>query len=148
MTVPYAGATSGAKARDDIIKILRIFGCESVGFMDEFETKTLILQFTHRGKNVQLKASAQGWATAYLQENPWTDRRRLTEFEWEERALRQGTIAVNSILRDWIKGQVTAMETGILTFNHIFMPHMLADDGRTMLEHVEETMLKIEGPEE
>jgi hypothetical protein len=30
--------------------------------------------------------------------------------------LRQGQVAVNSILRDWIKGQVTAVECGILSF--------------------------------
>jgi hypothetical protein len=29
-------------------------------------------------------------------------------------ALDQGLIAVNSILRDWVKGQITAIETGIL----------------------------------
>lgn len=33
-TVPYAGATSGASARDEVTKVLRRFGCDSVGFMD------------------------------------------------------------------------------------------------------------------
>ena len=37
----------------------------------------------------------------------------------------QGHIAVNSILRDWIKGQVTAIECGILSFEAVFMPFML-----------------------
>lgn len=35
MSIPYAGATSGVKARDEITKMLQRFGCESVGFMDE-----------------------------------------------------------------------------------------------------------------
>ncbi len=43
-------------------------------------------------------------------------------------------IAVNSILRDWIKGQVVAIETGILTFDHVFLPYMLTHDGRTVAE--------------
>jgi len=30
--------------------------------------------------------------------------------DWEQSALAQGHVAVNSILRDWIKGQVTAIE--------------------------------------
>jgi hypothetical protein len=34
-SVPYASATTGAKARDEVITILRRFGCESVGFMDD-----------------------------------------------------------------------------------------------------------------
>jgi len=37
MTTPYDRATSGAAARDEITKLLRRFGCDSVGFMDDFE---------------------------------------------------------------------------------------------------------------
>ena len=135
MTLPYANASSGLKAREEILKILRRFGCESVGFMDEFETKTVILAFVWRGQNVQLRASAQGWATAYLKENPWSSRRWNNRHDWEQKALDQGMIAVNSILRDWVKGQITAIETGILTFEHVFMPYMLMADGRPLLEH-------------
>lgn len=136
MTIPYATASSGLKAREEIQKILRHFGCESVGFMDQFDTKTVILAFTRGGRQIQLRASAQGWANAYLRENPWTDRRHSTKHEWEQAALDQGMIAVNSILRDWVKGQVTAIETGILVFDHIFMPFMLAADGRPLIEHM------------
>ena len=49
--------------------------------------------------------------TLYLRENPWHTRRRCNEAEWEQKALEQGMIAVNSILRDWVRGQVTAIET-------------------------------------
>jgi hypothetical protein len=48
-------------------------------------------------------------------------------------ALEQGHVAVNSILRDWIKGQVTAVECGILSFEAVFMPYMLTSDGRRPL---------------
>lgn len=137
MNLPYATASSGSKAREEILKILRHFGCESVGFMDQFDTKTLILAFTWRERNVQLKASAQGWANAYLKENPWTHRRQSTQAEWEQRAIEQGMVAVNSVLRDWIKGQVTAIETGILTFEHVFLPYMLMHDGRPLIEHAQ-----------
>jgi len=142
MTIPYATASSGLKAREQIQKILRHFGCESVGFMGEFTTKTVILAFTWNGRAIQLRASAQGWANAYLRENPWTDRRYSTEHEWEQRALDQGMIAVNSILRDWVKGQVTAIETGILTFEHVFMPWILAADGRPLIEHAMKALPK------
>lgn len=134
MTLPYANATSGTAARGEIVKILKRFGCESVGFMDEFEDHALLLAFKWRGRNVQLRATAQGWANAYLRENPWSSRRHYDKHEWVQRALEQGMIAVNSILRDWVKGQVTAIETGILTFDHIFLPYMLTADGRPLLE--------------
>ena len=135
MTLPYTTARSGLKAREEIIKILKRFGCESVGFMDEFETKSVLLAFSCRGRQVQLRASAQGWANAYLKEKPWTDRMHRGLGEYEIDALNQGMIAVNSILRDWVKGQMTAIETGILQFDHVFMPYTLAADGRPLLEH-------------
>lgn len=134
MVMPYENASSGAKARDEILKILQRFGCESVGFMDEFTTHTLLLAFTWNGRNLQLRASAQGWANAWLKENEWSTRRYLDEHEWEQKALNQGLIAVNSILRDWVKGQVTAIETGILTFEHVFFPYMLGNDGIPIIE--------------
>ncbi len=137
MTIPYQGATSGVKARGEISKLLQNFGCESVGFMDNHAKKELMLVFTHRGRNVQLTASAKGWAAAYLKENPYTFRRKGTKEQYEEKALKQGLVALNSILRDWVKGQVTAIETGILSFDHVFMPYMVLQDGRTVLEHAQ-----------
>ena len=35
-SIPYAAATTGLKAREEISKVLRRFGCESIGFMDDF----------------------------------------------------------------------------------------------------------------
>lgn len=140
MTLPYEKATSGMKAREEIARILQRFGAESVGFMDEFGTKSVLLAFSLRGQQVQLRASAAGWANAYLKQNPWSSRRRYSQTEWEEKALRQGMIAVNSILRDWVKGQITAIETGIMSFEAVFMPHMLANDGRPMIEHAKQLL--------
>jgi hypothetical protein len=77
----------------------------------------------------------------YLRENPWTSRRRGTRQEHEQAALRQGHIAVNSILRDWIKGQVTAVECGILSFESVFLPYMLTADGRPLLDRIREMEL-------
>jgi hypothetical protein len=146
-SIPYAGAQSGAAARDEITKVLRRFGCESVGFIDDFEKHEVLLAFTHRGRQMQLRASAKGWAQMYLRENPWTDRRKSTKQEHEQSALRQGHVAVNSILRDWIKGHVTAVECGILSFEAVFLPYMLTADGRPLVERISETEL-LPKPEE
>jgi hypothetical protein len=141
MTVPYASATSGARARDEITAILRRFGCESVGFMDNFADQELVLAFIHRGRQIQLKASGKGWAALYLREHPWSRRSGKKQHEYEGRALRQGMIAINSILRDWVKGQVTAVECGMLSFEAVFMPHMLTNDGRPLHERIVETKM-------
>lgn len=140
MPIPYEGATSGAKAREEVVKILRRFGCERVGFMDEFAEQAVLLAFEHRGRPIQLRASAKGWAAAYLREHPWTAKRRCTKQEWEAKALRQGMIAVDSILRDWVKGQVTAIETGILSFEAVFLPYMLGSDGRPLYERAQQLL--------
>jgi hypothetical protein len=125
------------KAREETRKILQHFGCDAVGFMDEYSTGTLVLAFTLQGRSIQFRASAQGWATAYLQENPWSPQRKLNREEWKQKALQQGMIAVNSIIRDWVKGQVTAVETGVLTFEEVFMPYVLLPSGKTLLEHIQ-----------
>lgn len=138
---PYATATSGANARGEIVRILQRFGCESVGFMDDFANHAVILAFTHRGRPVQLKASAKGWAQMYLKENPWSHRKRGNRVDWEQAALRQGQVAINSILRDWVKGQITAVECGILSFEAVFMPYMLTDDGRPVYERISQLNL-------
>lgn len=139
--VPYESATSGAAARDEVVKILRRFGCESVGFMDDFGDHSVLLAFTHRGRQIQLKASAKGWAQMYLKAKPWSTSMRVTCQQHEQRALQQGLIAVNSILRDWVKGQVTAVECGILSFEAVFMPYILTSDGRPLIERVQEAKL-------
>lgn len=150
MSIPYASATSGENARSEITKILRRFGCESIGFMDDYDKGDVILAFTHRGRAVQLRASAKGWAAIYLKANPYNGYRRRTRHDYEREVLGQGQIAVNSILRDWVKGQVTAVECGILSFEAVFMPYMLTNDGRSLSERLAETGLMnkmLEGPD-
>lgn len=141
MGVPYATASSGASARDEITKVLRRFGCDSVGFMDDFDKHEVLLAFGHRGRSIQLRASAKGWAQMFLKQQPYSHRRRISRVDYERAALAQGHVAVNSILRDWIKGQMTAVECGILSFEAVFMPYMLTADGRQLIERLEENGL-------
>lgn len=137
--VPYEGASSGARAREEITSLLRRMGCEEVGFMDDFAKHEVLLAFRHRGRPVQLKANAKGWAAMYLKAHPFSSRSRGTRQDYEQRALRQGLIAVNSILRDWVKGQVVAVECGMMSFEAVFMPHMITSDGRPLIERLAET---------
>jgi hypothetical protein len=41
---------------------------------------------------------------------------------------------------------VTAVECGILSFEAVFMPHMLTNDGRPLLERITELLPKPEEP--
>ena len=50
-------------------------------------------------------------------------------------------IAVNSMLRDWVKPQVSIIECGILSFEAVFMPYMLTSDGRPLVERLKDSDL-------
>jgi hypothetical protein len=144
---PYASATTtGLKARQEITKVLRRFGCEKLGFMDDDANHEVLLHFEHRGRAVQLRASAKGWAQLWLKDNPLSYRARKSKYEHEQEALKKGHVAVNSMLRDWIKGQVTAVECGILSFEAVFMPFILTHDGRPLIERVSDLLPKPDEP--
>jgi hypothetical protein len=146
MRMPYADATTGIRAREEITKVLKRLGCESPGFRDLDNTDEVLLVFTHRGREIQLRVSAKGWAQAFLKKQPWSHRHRRSRVEYEQDALRQGHVAVNSILRDWVKGSVTAVECGILSFEAVFMPFMLTSDGRPVIERVRELLPQPDEP--
>lgn len=147
MALPYENATSGSNAIQEIQKMLRGFGCAKFGTGEDFETGELFVQFEHRGRMVMLKASAKGYAAAWLKEHPYSNRTRSTRVEHEAKALQVGGIAVYSILRDWVKGQVTAIEIGMMSFEAAFLSHMLLPSGMSVIEHVQQQNL-LAAPEE
>jgi len=141
MSLPYENATSGNNAINEIQKMLRGFGCTKFATGEDFDTGELFIQFEHRGRMVNLRANAKGYAAAWLRAHPYGPRVRRTKAEHEARALQIGGIAVYSILRDWVKGQVTAIEIGMLTFEAAFLSHILLPSGITVIEHVEQQKL-------
>ena len=147
MTLPYENATSGGAALEDIRKLLTRFGCARFGTMTDSEMGELIVQFTYRSRDVTAKASYRGYAAAWLKEHPYTQRTRATKIDHERKAMAQAEISVCSILRDWIKGQVMAVETGVLTFEGAFLGQIMLPNGRTVLDHASENLLPaLEGP--
>lgn len=150
MPLPYANASSGQRAIDDIRKVVQAFGCSKFAPMEDFHAGEVTIQFEYRGRMVLVTASAKGYAQAWLRENPHTNRMRKSPKEHERAALEKGQIAVWSILRDWIKGQITAVETGILSFDAAFLGQILLPDGRTVHKHIEErdVLPALEAPRE
>jgi len=139
MSLPYENATSGNNAIQDMQKTLRSFGCQSFGHMLDYSTGELLVQFEYRGRKVSVRANSNGYAVAWLREHPHTSRTRSTLKEHQAKAKQIAEIAIYSILRDWIKGQVTAVETGILSFEAAFLAQILLQSGQTVLEHVTTT---------
>jgi len=135
--LPYENATSGNRALDEIRKVLTKFGAARFGTMTDNEKKEILVQFSYRGRDVSVRGSVSGYAAAWLKEHPYTYRMRINKTQHEQKALEQAQISVCSILRDWIKGQVTAVEVGLLTFEGAFLGQILLPTGRTILETVE-----------
>jgi hypothetical protein len=147
MALPYASATSGAAALEEASKILNGFGCERFGTMTDNTVGELIVQFTHRGKNVTVRASFKGYAAAWLRENPYNSRRQCTQAQHSKKAMDQAKISVCSIVRDWIKAQITAIEVGMLSFEAAFLGQIQLADGRTVLDAAAAAgHIQLEGP--
>src|SRR5262245_66554490 len=81
MSIPYSSATSGNRAREEVIKALRRFGCEKIGFTDDHAKHEVTLYFEHWGRPVRLQASAKGWAQMWLKANPLSYRSRKSRQE-------------------------------------------------------------------
>ena len=138
MSHPYENATSGQRAIDDIQKTLRSFGCNKFSTGTDYETDEIFIQFEHQGRMITLKASSKGYAAAWLKHHPWSSKMRSAKVEHEAKALKIGRIAVYSVLRDWVKGQVTSIEIGILSFEAAFLAHIMLPSGKRVIEELEE----------
>lgn len=132
--LPYADASAGDRALTEIQKILEAFGCANFGTGIDNERSMIVVSFKWRDRQVMMEASWKGYAAAWLKRNPWNNRRTGSRAQYDQKALEIGRKAVCSVLRDWIKGQTTALECGILQFEEVFMPHMILPDGRRVLE--------------
>lgn len=129
-SLPYENATSGKNAVGEMQKILRGFGASSFGCMEDFEKGEVIVQFVFRDRPVTVRASYKGYAAAWMK----LPNRRVARTE--SNALKIGQIAVYSILRDWIKGQITAVSVGMLSFEGAFLGQIQLPTGETVLERL------------
>ena len=145
MSLPYEHATSGRRAIDDIKKILNRFGVDQIAEGQDFRTHTIVISFSHKDRRVKVEASAQGWCDAYIRANPYSSRMKKSLEAYQAACLEQGHMAVCSMLRDWIKGQVSAVETGLFTFETAFFGQLVTEDGRTVAERMKGN-LQLEAP--
>jgi hypothetical protein len=145
--LPYENATSGKNALLEMEKNLRAFGASRFGAMEDYDSGDLIVQFTWRNRDVSIRASGKGYAALWLTRHPWSYGMRTTKPDHERKALERGKVAIYSILRDWIKGQISAVETGILSFEGAFLGQIMLPSGETVLQRIEaENLLALPPP--
>lgn len=134
MSLPYENATAGDRAIAELQKTLAAFGCQSFGMMTDLERGCMIVAFRWRDRQVHLEANWKGYAVAWLKAHPYNYRSKGYLADHEAKAIAQAKVSICSMLRDWVKGQTTAIECGVLSFEAAFMPHMLLDDGRRVID--------------
>lgn len=145
MSIPYESATAGDNALNQMQKTLASFGCQSFGTMTDNERQVMIVAFKWRDRQVHLEASWKGYAQALLKgKSLGYGQQRANR---ERKALEQARVSVCSVLRDWVKGQTTAVECGVMSFETAFMPHMLLKDGRRVIDAAQQANL-LPAPEE
>lgn len=134
--LPYETASSGKRALQDMQDALERFGAQAFGTMFDYERSVLVVQFRHRGYTVVIEASVQGYAAAWLRAHPWSHRMHRSKLEHEREANRVAQLATYSILRDWLKGQVAAIECGVLSFEGAFLGQIMLPNGQTAQQAV------------
>lgn len=140
-SIPYENATAGDRALSDICKTLQAFGCSGFGTYTDEERGLIRVQFRWRNRDISLEANWKGYAVAWLKAHPHTYRMTSTQQEYDQKALKQARTSICSVLRDWVKGQVTAVECGIMSFEAAFMPHMLLPTGERLIDRVQASAL-------
>lgn len=145
MTLPYETATSGERALAETQRILAKFGCQSFGTMIDVERGVTVVQFKWQGRLVSLEASWAGYAEALRRAHPThcstsarSPKHASTprEEQRERRFLEQAKVSVCSVLRDWTKAQVTAIECGTLTFEQAFLAHLHLASGERVIDRI------------
>lgn len=139
MSLPYENATSGKNTIAEMQKLLRGFDATSFGVMEDFAKGDIIVQFQWRERQVTVKASFKGYAAAWMRHHPQTSRSHLSSADYQRKAMQQAEISTYSILRDWLKGQVTAIEVGMLSFEGAFLGQIMLPTGETVLERISRT---------
>lgn len=125
-------------------KTLHAFGCQSFGHMVDAERGVLLVQFKWRNQTVSLEASFKGYAQALLKSKHGIGKHWSQSMQ--DAALAQAHTSVCSVLRDWVKGQVTAIESGVMSFEAAFMPHMLLPSGQRVIDKVQADKLLLPPP--
>jgi hypothetical protein len=141
VSLPYESATAGDRALLEVQKTLKAFGCQAFGTMTDEERGVMIVAFKWRNRQVHLEASWKGYAQALVKSRGWDKGHGPTRQKNEQKALEQARKSVCSVLRDWIKGQTTAVECGVMSFEAAFMPHMLLPSGQRLVDHIESQKL-------
>lgn len=130
MALPYSSSKANpVKAQMAIRKMLLKFGVSNIGFNEDFVNFTVIVYFTYNNFPVSIPINYKDLSEMYLEEEPWTYRRKNTEEEWVEKKRQIAYNASFSMINDFLKSLITMIELGAFSFEEIFMSYFTDNKG-------------------
>lgn len=135
MAGQYAADTSvsSERSRAEIERTLSRYGARQ--FMYGYDDTRALVAFSLRGRQIRFvlpMPDREGEEFKWTGHKPRRQRTPTQQAEAYEQAVRQRWRALNLV----IKAKLEAVETGIVSFDHEFMAHILLPNGRTVGEEV------------
>lgn len=128
---PYSGSTADpTRAQRRIREMLQQFGVQRVAFDEDFEHATLAVMFKYNDYPVRLPVDYGKLAHMYIDDDPWTSRKRVSEEDWIHSKREIAYRAAFSLLEDFLKGLVTMVEMEVFSFEEIFISYFTNNQGQ------------------
>lgn len=135
MSLPYANSkASPQQAQARIQATLRKFGVSRISFEEDFEQCTLTVRLQYKDYPVSIPVDYGRLAEIYLEEDPYTSRKRMTRQAWEDGKREVAYRAAFSLLEDYLKSMVTIVEMGVFSFEEIFVSYFVGPGGKRLGE--------------
>ena len=135
--LPYSSSKADpSRAQKSIREMLHKFGVSKVGFEEDLFNFTVIIYFTYNNLPVSIPVNYKDLADMYIEEEPWTYRRKCTRDEWETSKREIAYRASFSMINDFLKGLITMIELGAFSFEEIFMSYFTDSQGVRLGQHL------------
>lgn len=139
--LPYADSKATPSAAQERIKnALKKFGVSAISFEEDFEKSIITLRFKYKDYPVSIPIDHGALAKAYMERDPWTTSRHRTMKKWKERYTNTAYRASFTMLENYIKPMLLMAETGLFSFEEIFISFFVDRDGKRLGEEFKRCM--------
>lgn len=127
------------KSLDRLRKVLSEFGTSQFSYREDFdndEGNLIFVEFKYDRWPVSFKLNVDSVAMLFLEQNPWSTKRRCSETEYIERAVEQAKLDTMKMLVEHVATMIDAVRNGGASFEQLFLAYFKLKDGRTVGEHL------------
>ena len=117
--------------------MLQEFGTSQFLYREDFDSEDgnlIFVEFRYNTYPVSFKLSVDSIAKTFLEENPWTSRRKCSEAEWVDKAVEQSKPEAMKMLVDHVSAMMDAVMYGGVEFEALFLSYFKLKDGQTVGE--------------